>query len=133
MDAREFVAPRSSSERRALKNIGRAEGSIIATIIASHMSRKAVAEPVQVWPGIRIHITDILQPPGIFISQHIEQQKYTVAATLMINARKHASMNLSGCGLATHPSESSFCHWSVMHVRYCSSSTAIFYTPLYLS
>jgi hypothetical protein len=33
-----------------LKNIGGAKGSIVATIIASHMSRKAVAEPIQV-PG----------------------------------------------------------------------------------
>jgi hypothetical protein len=39
------------------------------------MSRKAVAEPIQVWPGIRIHIMDIVQPPGISISQHIERQK----------------------------------------------------------
>jgi hypothetical protein len=31
-----------------LKNIGRAEGNIIATIIASHMSRKLVAEAAQV-------------------------------------------------------------------------------------
>lgn len=29
----------------------------------------------QVWPGIRIHIIDIVQPPGISISQHMERQK----------------------------------------------------------
>jgi hypothetical protein len=75
IDPRKFVASVSASKRRVLKNIGRAEGSIIATIIASHMSRKAVAEPIQVWPCIRIHIMDIVQPPGISISEHIEWQK----------------------------------------------------------
>ena len=75
MDAREFGASVSASERRVIKNIGRAEGSIIATIIASHMSRKAVAESIQVWPCIRIHIMDIVQPPGISISPHIEWEK----------------------------------------------------------
>ena len=74
-DAREFVAPVSVSERRVIKNIGTAEGSIMATIIVSHMSRKLVADAAQVWPGIRIHIMDIFQPPGISISQHIERQK----------------------------------------------------------
>ena len=47
----------------------------MATIMASHMSEKLVVDPNQVWPGIRIHILDIVQPPGISISQHIERQK----------------------------------------------------------
>jgi hypothetical protein len=47
----------------------------MATIIASHMSRKLVADAAQVWPRIRIHIMDIVQPPGISISEHIERQK----------------------------------------------------------
>ena len=75
MDARQFVASVSASQRRVLKNIGRAEGSIIATIIATHMSRKTVADPIQVWPCIRIHIMDIVQPPGISISLHGEREK----------------------------------------------------------
>lgn len=62
-------------ERRVSRNIGRAEGIIIATIIASHMSRKIKADANQVWPGIRIHIMHIVHPPGISISQHIERQK----------------------------------------------------------
>ena len=65
----------SLRERRKFNSIGTAEGSIIATIIASHMSRKLVADEAQVCPGIRIHIMDIVQPPGISISQHIERQK----------------------------------------------------------
>jgi hypothetical protein len=96
MDAREFVALGSASACRVLQNIGRAEGSIIATIIVCHMSRKAVAEPIQVWPGIRIHIMDIVQPPGISTSQHIERQKYTVAATLTTKVAALAEMNPRG-------------------------------------
>ena len=109
MDAREFVAPVSASERRVLKNIGRAEGSIIATIIASHMSRKAVAEPTQVWPCIRIHIMDIVQPPGISISQHIERQKYTVAATLTMKVTELAEMNPRGWRLLRLSTDSTRC------------------------
>ena len=47
----------------------------MATIMASHMSRKMKAEVNQVWPGIRIHIMDIVQPPGIPIPPDIERQK----------------------------------------------------------
>ena len=61
--------------RLVFRNVGSAEGIIMATIIASHMSRKLIADANQVWPGIDIHIVDIVQPPGIFISQHIERQK----------------------------------------------------------
>jgi hypothetical protein len=64
-----------AQERLVLRNIGSADGVIIATIMASHMSRKLMAEPNHVWPRIRIHIIDIVQPPGISISQHIERQK----------------------------------------------------------
>jgi hypothetical protein len=55
--------------------VGSAEGNIIATIIASHISKKLRAEADQVCPRIRIHIMDIVQLPGISISQHIERQK----------------------------------------------------------
>ena len=47
----------------------------MATIIATHMHRKLVADPNQVWPSIGIHIIDIVQPPSISISEHIEAQK----------------------------------------------------------
>ncbi len=63
---------RESHGRPVFRNVGSADGIIIATIIASHMSKKPVADADQVWPGIRIHIMDIVQPPGISISQHIE-------------------------------------------------------------
>ena len=60
------------------------------------MSRKLVADAAQVWPGIGIHIMDIVQPPGISISQHIERQKYTVAATLRMKVTALAEMNPRG-------------------------------------
>ncbi|HKQ38834.1 MAG TPA: hypothetical protein VJ063_12205 [Verrucomicrobiae bacterium] len=66
---------RAAPWRFVFRKIGSADGSIIATIIANHMNRKLTVEPNQLWPAIRIHIVDIVQPPGISISQHIEQQK----------------------------------------------------------
>ncbi len=66
---------REVHRRPAFRNVGSADGNIIATIMASHMSRKLIADANHVWPGIRIHIIDIVQPPGISISQHIERQK----------------------------------------------------------
>src|SRR5262249_11733084 len=44
------------------------DGSIIAIIITTHMTRNDAAAPGQVCPGIRIHAIDIVQPPGISIS-----------------------------------------------------------------
>ena len=69
------IKQREIHRRRVFRNIGSADGIIMATIIASHMSRKLVTDAAQVWPDIRIHIMDIVQPPGIFISLHIERQK----------------------------------------------------------
>src|SRR5262249_44805703 len=42
--------------------------SIIAPIITTHMPTNDAAVLSHVWPGIRIHIIDIVQPPGIGIS-----------------------------------------------------------------
>jgi len=66
---------REAHGRRVFRNVGSADGIIMATIIASHMSRKLRADANQVWPGMRSHIMDIVQPPGISISQHMERQK----------------------------------------------------------
>src|SRR5215207_1871009 len=48
--------------------IGTKDGSIIATIMTTHMPRNDAAAPGHVCPGIRIHAIDIVQPPGIGIS-----------------------------------------------------------------
>src|SRR5215475_8574830 len=45
--------------------MGTKDGSIIATIIATHMPRNDAAASGHVCPGIRIHAIDIVQPPGI--------------------------------------------------------------------
>jgi len=66
---------REAHGRRVLTNVGNADGIIMATIIASHMNKKLMTDANQVWPGIRVHIVDIVQPPGISISQHIVRQK----------------------------------------------------------
>ena len=69
------ITDNETGARFVLKNIGNADGSIMATIIVSHMNWKLAADAAQVCPGIRIHIMDIVHPPGISISQHIERQK----------------------------------------------------------
>src|SRR5262245_15317085 len=48
--------------------MGTRAGSIIATIITTHMPRNEPAAPGHDWPGIRIHAIDIVQPPAIGIS-----------------------------------------------------------------
>jgi len=47
----------------------------MAIIMASHINMNITAEAAQVWPGIRIHIMDIVQPPGMGIPPDIERQK----------------------------------------------------------
>jgi len=66
---------RAPQPRRVFRNVGSTDGIIMATIIASHINWKLTADPNHVWPRIRVHIIDIVQPPGIWISQHIERQK----------------------------------------------------------
>lgn len=61
--------------RCVFKNVGNADGNIIATIMANHIRRNSAAEIAQDCPGIRIHIMDIVQPPGIPIPPDIERQK----------------------------------------------------------
>jgi hypothetical protein len=63
--------------------VGAKDGSIIATVIATHMPRNDAAAPDHVCPGIRIHAIDIVQPPGIgiaLIADMDELQKNVIAA-----------------------------------------------------
>src|SRR5277367_5827101 len=64
--------------------MGTKEGSIIATIITSHMPRNDAAALGQACPGVRIHAIDILQPPGIGISPiaDMDVHQWMVAAAL---------------------------------------------------
>lgn len=47
----------------------------MATIMPTHVARKIAADAPQLCPGIRIHIIDIVHPPGIRIPRDIEAQK----------------------------------------------------------
>ena len=47
--------------------MGTSDGSIIATIITTHMPTNVSAASDHVCPGMRIHAIDIVQPPGIGI------------------------------------------------------------------
>ncbi len=71
--------------------------------MASHIRRNIAAEIVQDCPGIRIHIMDIIQPPGISMPPAIERQKLTVAATLATNAMAQTTINPAGSAAPALP------------------------------
>ena len=70
--------------------MGTRDGSIIATIITTHMPRNDVAAPGHVCSGIRIHAIDIVQPPGIGIppiaDMDVDQAIVSVALAAKSNA-----------------------------------------------
>jgi hypothetical protein len=76
--------------------MGRALGSIIATIITSQARRNMAADTVQVQPGMGIHIMDIVQPPGMSMPPAMEPQKWTVPATAAANRMAHPQINSKG-------------------------------------
>src|SRR5262245_29858697 len=85
--------------------MGTRDGSIIATIITTHIPRNEAAAPGHVWPGIRIHAIDIVQPPGIGISPiaDIDAHQATVAAAL---AAKSSAETARNAGWGTRPEAS---------------------------
>src|SRR5947209_19866881 len=68
--------------------MGRCDGSIIAAIITTHIARNEAVASIQVCPGIRIHIIDIVQPPGIGIPRisDMDAHQSTVSAVLAANS-----------------------------------------------
>src|SRR6478672_4821172 len=68
--------------------MGTNDGSIIGTIITTHMPRNDAATPGHVCPGIRIHAIDIVQSPGIGISPiaDMDAHQTIVAAALAANS-----------------------------------------------
>src|SRR5712672_2276915 len=68
--------------------MGTKDGSIIATIITTHMPRNDAAAPGHVCPGIRIHAIDIIQPPGMGISPiaDMDVRQTIVTAALAANS-----------------------------------------------
>jgi hypothetical protein len=70
--------------------MGTKDGSIIATIITTHMPRKDAAAPAHVCPGIRIHAIDIDQPPGIGISPIADMDPHPWIVTAALAAKSSA-------------------------------------------
>src|SRR2546422_7155656 len=70
--------------------IGTNDGSIIATIITTHMPRNDAAAPGHVCPGIRIHAIDIVQPPGIGISPIADMDVHQTIVTAALAAKSSA-------------------------------------------
>jgi hypothetical protein len=70
--------------------MGTWEGSIIAAIITTHIARNEAVVSLQVCPGIRIHIIDIVQPPGIGIPRvsDMDAQQSIVTAALVANSNE---------------------------------------------
>src|SRR6266853_1392418 len=77
--------------------MGTKDGSIIATIITTHMPRNDAAAPDHVCPGIRIHAIDIVQPPGIGISPiaDMDAHQMIVTAALAAKSRPETPRNAS--------------------------------------
>ena len=102
--------------------MGTSDGSIIGTIITTHIATNETAAPGHVCPGIRIHAIDIDQPPGIGISSiadiDVHQMIVTAALTANTSAKtakkagcltgrrvcaRAAGISSAGSGLACEP------------------------------
>src|SRR6266545_2924301 len=70
--------------------MGTKDGSIIATIITTHMPRNDAAAPGHVCPGIRIQAIDIVQPPGIGISPIADMDAHQTIVTAALEAKSSA-------------------------------------------
>src|SRR6185503_7778830 len=70
--------------------MGMREGSIIATIITTHMPRNDAAAPGQVCPGIRIQAIDIVQSPGIGIPPISDMDAHQAIVTAALAAKSSA-------------------------------------------
>src|SRR5258708_28361870 len=70
--------------------MGTRDGSIMATIITTHMPRNDAAAPGHVCPGIRIQAIDIVQPPGIGISPIAAMDAHQTIVTAALAAKSSA-------------------------------------------
>src|SRR5438552_2991479 len=70
--------------------MGTKHGSIIATIVTTHMPRNDAAAPGHVCPGIRIHAIDIGQPPGIGIFPIADMDAHQTIVTTALAAKSSA-------------------------------------------
>jgi hypothetical protein len=70
--------------------MGTKDGSIIATIMTTHMPRNDAAAPTHVCPGIRIHAIDIVQPPGIGIPPIADMHPHQTMVAAALAAKSSA-------------------------------------------
>src|SRR5256712_10337733 len=77
--------------------MGTRDGSIIATIITTHMPRNATAAPGHVCPGIRIHAIDMVQPPGIGISPIADMDSHQAIVSAALAAKSSAETPKKAC------------------------------------
>src|ERR1700682_3401835 len=77
--------------------MGTKDGSIIATIITTHMPRNDTAALGHVCPGIRIHAIDIVQPPGIGISPIADMDAHQTIVTAVLAAKSSAETPKNAC------------------------------------
>src|SRR5258708_6058642 len=77
--------------------MGTRDGSIIATIITTHMPRNDAAAPGHVCPGIRIHAIDIVQPPGIGISPIADMDALQTIVPTALAAKSSAETPKNAC------------------------------------
>src|ERR1700682_3390271 len=77
--------------------MGTKDGSIIATIITTHMPRNDTAALGPVCPGIRIHAIDIVQPPGIGISPIADMDAHQTIVTVALAAKSSAETPKNAC------------------------------------
>jgi hypothetical protein len=70
--------------------MGTKDGSIMATIITTHIAVNDAAAADQVCPGIRIHAIDIVQPPGIAIPPVADMDARHAMVTAALTAKSNA-------------------------------------------
>src|SRR5258705_9254375 len=91
------VSPVRPTTCRYRHSAGTRDGSIIATIITTHMPTNVAAAPGHVWPGIRIHAIAIVQPPGIGISPIADMDAHQAIVTARLPAKSSAEAPKNAC------------------------------------
>jgi len=59
----------------------------MASIIAVHIAKKDVDAAAELWPGMRIQVMDIVQPPGMTMPPDMDEHQQIVPAALAMNRK----------------------------------------------
>jgi hypothetical protein len=65
--------------------------------MTTHMPRNDTAAPGHVWPGIRIHAIDMVQPPGIGIPPIRDMDAHQAIVTAVLAAKSSAETLNNAC------------------------------------